>query len=47
MAKRPTVEVDEDYLKEVMAGGASLPKRVEPAVAEVKQQQPPQMEQPV
>jgi hypothetical protein len=29
MAKRPTVEVDEDYLKEVMAGGA-LPKKEHP-----------------
>lgn len=27
MAKRPAIEVDEDYLKEVMAGGAALPKR--------------------
>jgi hypothetical protein len=31
MAKRPTIEVDEEYLKEVMAGGAVLSKREEPA----------------
>jgi hypothetical protein len=31
MVKRPTIEVDEEYLKEVMAGGAVLPKREEPA----------------
>jgi hypothetical protein len=38
MAKRPTVEVDEDYLKEIMAGGASHGK---------KEQQPkPVVEQP-
>ena len=40
MAKRPTVEVDEEYLKEVMAGGAVLPKREAPAVL-------PQAGQPV
>ncbi|MDR1717666.1 MAG: DUF3408 domain-containing protein [Prevotella sp.] len=27
MAKRPAIEVDEEYLKEVMAGGAVLPRR--------------------
>jgi hypothetical protein len=29
MAKRPTVEVDEEYLREVMAGGATFPKKEE------------------
>jgi hypothetical protein len=43
MAKRPTVEVDEEYLREVMAGGAVLPKREEPAKAPVL----PQTGQPV
>ena len=27
MTKRPTVDVDEDYLKEIMAGGVSRPKK--------------------
>ena len=27
MAKRPTVDVDEDYLKEIMAGGVSRPSK--------------------
>jgi hypothetical protein len=31
MAKRPTVEVDEEYLREVMAGGADFPKKTEAA----------------
>jgi hypothetical protein len=30
MAKRPTVDVDEEYLKEIMAGGISRPKREQP-----------------
>ena len=30
MAKRPTVDVDEDYLKEIMAGGISRPQREQP-----------------
>lgn len=30
MAKRPTVEVDEDYLKEIMAGGVSRPVKEPP-----------------
>ncbi|GHV18483.1 transposase [Bacteroidia bacterium] len=52
MAKRPTIEVDEDYLKEVMAGGAVLPKRekAQPGTkAEQGEQQasPPQTEPPV
>ena len=29
MAKRPTVDVDEDYLKEIMAGNISRPQRKE------------------
>jgi len=36
MAKRQTVEVDEDYLKDIMAGGVSRPKK-EQAVPIVKQ----------
>jgi hypothetical protein len=32
MAKRPTVEVDEEYLREVMAGGAIFPKKPEEPV---------------
>jgi hypothetical protein len=31
MAKRPTVEVDEEYLREVMAGGAIFPRKAETA----------------
>jgi hypothetical protein len=42
MAKRPTVEVDEDYLKEVMAGGASLPKREAQPVKEEEGEAAPQ-----
>jgi hypothetical protein len=38
MAKRPTVEVDEEYLKEVMAGGAVLPGRAEPVKPPVKEE---------
>jgi hypothetical protein len=37
MAKRPTVEVDEEYLREVMAGGATFPKKTEPSVKEEKE----------
>jgi hypothetical protein len=37
MAKRPTVEVDEEYLREVMAGGATFPKKTEPPVKEEKE----------
>ena len=50
MAKRPTVEVDEEYLKEVMAGGAVLPKKPQPAPeAESQPVSPPSpgAEQPV
>ena len=36
MAKRPTVDVDEDYLKEIMAGGVSRPTK-EPPKPEDKQ----------
>jgi hypothetical protein len=37
MAKRPTVEVDEEYLLEVMAGGATFPKKTELPVKEEKE----------
>jgi hypothetical protein len=48
MAKRPTVEVDEEYLKEVMAGGATFPKREGQPVAEVQPPAPLSVaEQPV
>jgi hypothetical protein len=43
MAKRPTVEVDEEYLREVMAGGAVFPKKEEQAVAQPSAS-PPQNE---
>jgi hypothetical protein len=42
MAKRPTVEVDEEYLREVMAGGATFPKKAEP----VKPPVPPSSMEP-
>ncbi|GHU57539.1 transposase [Bacteroidia bacterium] len=45
MAKRPTVEVDEEYLKEVMAGGASVPKKEKQAAQPPAS--PPQTESPV
>jgi hypothetical protein len=44
MAKRPTVEVDEEYLKEVMAGGATFSKKEEAAKPS---ESPPQTEPPV
>jgi hypothetical protein len=44
MTKRPTVEVDEEYLREVMAGGAILPKREQAAKPPLA---PPPAEQPV
>lgn len=34
MAKRPTVDVDEDYLKEIMAGGVSRPAKEPPKPVE-------------
>ena len=40
MAKRPTVDVDEDYLKEIMAGGVSRP-----AKESVKPVEEPQVEE--
>jgi hypothetical protein len=46
MAKRPTVEVDEEYLREVMAGGAVFPKKEEQAAAQLSAS-PPQSEPPV
>jgi hypothetical protein len=45
MAKRPTVEVDEEYLREVMAGGAAFPKKEEAPVKEEEKEvvmQPPE-----
>ena len=48
MAKRPTVEVDEEYLKEVMAGGAAFPKKAEQAAqlpASSPQTEPPVKEE--
>jgi hypothetical protein len=41
MAKRPTVEVDEEYLKEVMAGGAGFPKKTEAVKPPVKEEKEP------
>jgi hypothetical protein len=38
MAKRPTVEVDEEYLREVMAGGATFPKKEEVTKPPVKEE---------
>jgi hypothetical protein len=38
MAKRPTVEVDEEYLREVMAGGAGFPKKTDAAKSPVKEE---------
>jgi hypothetical protein len=38
MAKRPTVEVDEEYLCEVMAGGATFPKKEEVTKSPVKEE---------
>ena len=46
MAKRPTVEVDEESLRDLMAGGIYRPKKEEPAKTEVKQSAPvPQIEE--
>jgi hypothetical protein len=43
MAKRPTVEIDEDLLKEVMAGGASRFRKTAPvADSEIEKPEQPQ-----
>ena len=46
MAKRPMMEVDEDYLKEIMAGGVGRPKKEQPKPLPEQAPEPSDLEQP-